>query len=245
VCKKRFVSKFILKQHVQRVHGEGHQFKCDVCTKSFTILYDLKKHKLLHSEDGPYRCDTCNMSFSLLRTLKAHVFEHTNEYAYPCDLCGKGFIYQTALEKHKRVHTGERPYVCKVCDNSFTQKGALNYHKRIHTGERPYTCRVCSKSFTTKGTLKRHEVVHSEERPFTCVCNKSFKLKKHLTSHILLNCPEQIIDTEEPRFKCRLCKKSFSSKNHYQNIVGNLLNMCDVCSVAEGTSNVQKSSTQL
>jgi hypothetical protein len=42
-----------------------------------------------------------------------------------------------------------------------------------------------------------------------------------------------------------MCNKSFSGKSHYQNIAGNLLNICDVCSVAEGTSNVQKSSMQL
>jgi KRAB domain-containing zinc finger protein len=170
---------------------------------------------------------------------------HTNKYPYPCDLCGKGFSCQSALEKHNRVDTGERPYVCKVCNKFFAQKSALNVHQRVHTGHRPYTCHVCSISFSEKSTLKKHQVVHTEKRPFTCVCNKSFKGKNHLRNHIRLYSAKQIIDTEESRFTCRVCNKSFSCKNPYQNIVGNLLNICDVCSVAGGTSDVQKSSTQL
>jgi uncharacterized Zn-finger protein len=136
VCTKRFVSKCSMQHHVQRMHGDGHQFKCDVCNKSFAILQYLKRHKVLHSEDRRYRCDICSMSFFRLRNLKVHVSRHTNEYPYPCDLCGKGFTYQSSLEKHKRVHTGERPYVCKVCDKSFTQKSALKTHQHVHTGER-------------------------------------------------------------------------------------------------------------
>jgi KRAB domain-containing zinc finger protein len=82
VCKKGFVFKSNMTQHHQRKHGEGHQFKCDVCNKSFTVLPDLKRHKLLHSEDRRYFCDTCNMSFIRLKNLKAHLFKQTNVYSY-------------------------------------------------------------------------------------------------------------------------------------------------------------------
>jgi len=91
----------------------------------------------------------------------------------------------------------------------------------------------------------RHQDVHTENRPLTCVCNKSFKLKKHLKDRILLCCAKQVIHTEVRRFTCHVFNMSFSCRNNYQNIIGNLLSICDVCSVAGGTSNVQKSSTQL
>ena len=55
------------------------------------------------------------------------------------------------------------------------------------------------------------------------MCNKSFKLKKHLKNHILLYCAKQVVDTEEHWFMCRVCNKSFSCKNHHQNIVGDLM----------------------
>ena len=104
---------------------------------------------------------------------------------------------------------------------------------------------MCSISFGNRGTLKSHQFIHTENCPFTCVCNKTFEIKKHLTNHILLYCAKQGVDTKERQFTCPVCNKLFSSKNHYQNIVGNLLNLCDVCSVAKSTSNVQKCSTQL
>ena len=58
-------------------------------------------------------------------------------------------------------------------------------------------------------------------------------MKKHLKNHILLYCAKQVVDTEESRFTCCVCNKSFSCKNHHQNIVGDLLNVCEECSVLE------------
>ena len=57
---------------------------------------------------------------------------------------------------------------------------ALIYHQHVHTGVHPYTCHVCSNSFSEKGMFKKHQVAHTEKHPFTHVCNKTFKLKKHL-----------------------------------------------------------------
>ena len=42
LCKKSSVCKSNMTQHHQHLHGEGHQFKCYVCNKSFTILHILK-----------------------------------------------------------------------------------------------------------------------------------------------------------------------------------------------------------
>ena len=48
-----------------------------------------------------------------------------------------------------------------------------------------YYCTYCPKMFITRCDWDRHLKVHTGERPFKCsVCEKAFKRKDHLTSHV-------------------------------------------------------------
>ncbi|KAG4072048.1 hypothetical protein HA402_015547 [Bradysia odoriphaga] len=44
--------------------SEVKAWECDVCAKSFTTKYFLKKHKRLHTGEMPYSCEICGKNFT-------------------------------------------------------------------------------------------------------------------------------------------------------------------------------------
>ncbi|XP_030608315.1 histone-lysine N-methyltransferase PRDM9-like [Archocentrus centrarchus] len=111
-------------------------FICSVCSKSFSYLSQLEKHKATHQSSKPFRCLEC----------------------------GKSFTQKTRLRTHQRVHTGEKPFSCKICGKMFSRKDNCMRHERFHSGLKPYSCRQCAKSFTALDKLKLHQEVHLQGR---------------------------------------------------------------------------------
>uniref|UniRef100_A0A3Q0S2P7 C2H2-type domain-containing protein n=1 Tax=Amphilophus citrinellus TaxID=61819 RepID=A0A3Q0S2P7_AMPCI len=81
-------------------------FICSVCSKSFSYLCQLEKHKATHQSSKPFRCLEC----------------------------GKSFTQKTRLRTHQRVHTGEKPFSCKICGKMFSRKDNCLRHERFHSG---------------------------------------------------------------------------------------------------------------
>ena len=48
-CGKFYKNRKSLKEHERNVH-EGKLYSCDVCTKTFSVLGNLKKHKEIHEK---------------------------------------------------------------------------------------------------------------------------------------------------------------------------------------------------
>lgn len=90
-------------------------WECDVCTKSFTTKYFLKKHKRLHTGEMPYTCEICARTFTFQQSYHKHLLYHSEVKPHVCGVCGRAFKELSTLHNHQRIHSGEKPFKCEVC----------------------------------------------------------------------------------------------------------------------------------
>ncbi|XP_062558411.1 zinc finger protein 628 [Armigeres subalbatus] len=132
-------------------------WECDVCLKSFTTKYFLKKHKRLHTGEMPYSCHICGKAFTFQQSYHKHLLYHSDEKPHACTICGRAFKELSTLHNHERIHSGEKPFSCETCGKCFRQRVSYLVHRRIHTNTQPYKCTACDKSFRYKVSQRTHK----------------------------------------------------------------------------------------
>lgn len=160
VCSKTFSEKGYMKLHM-RIHTGERSYSCSYCEAAFTQPGTRNRHERIQhlKTSDEFKCDICTTTFSLKGNLKKHMVIHTGEWPFACSYCGAKFTQLGTKNKHERIQhmkTSDE-FKCKLCSKTFSEKGNLKQHMVVHTGERPYTCSYCDATFTQVGSRNLHE----------------------------------------------------------------------------------------
>ncbi|XP_045606837.1 transcription factor IIIA isoform X2 [Procambarus clarkii] len=142
-CDVRCEAPSRLKRH-KRVH-EKNRYSCprESCGKTFDEYKDLQHHL---SVGHPRVCDICSKSFQTLQQLKTHRLTHKNDkvpYYCPVATCDKYFYQKQNLKAHIAVkHDQSKIFECGVCSRRLSSKQKLMHHTKTHTPgyKRNYSC---------------------------------------------------------------------------------------------------------
>ena len=193
--------------------NEQKAYSCDICSKSYTTKFMLKKHKWgVHEDRKAHKCEICSNAYTTTSGLDYHVkvAHHGGRDNY-CAICEKEFDDKKSFKDHKKNEHPKKPLICEACGKTFSFKSQLGIHiSVIHENERNYICEEenCGKAFGTKGNLtthvKKYHEVHEKLEHICDNCGTSFSTIDGLKRHIKKT-------HEGLRFKCDLCGKSFTS----------------------------------
>ncbi|XP_031422645.1 zinc finger protein 341 isoform X2 [Clupea harengus] len=219
VCSQTFQKLDLFLEHI-RSHQDHLTYRCHLCTKVFSSLFELGVHQYSHNfcpqrnqrkELTSYRCIKCQSKYSTQEALETHLL--TACHHFPCPHCQKVFPSERYFRRHLSTHGLGGKFKCQTCKKYFRTEHYLKLHSLIHSGEKPYKCSVCEATFNRKDKVKRHMLIHEPLKKYKCPfrnhvgCSKEFnradKLKAHILSHSGIK-----------PFKCQFCQKAFSRRAH-------------------------------
>ncbi|EAT41789.1 AAEL006615-PA [Aedes aegypti] len=225
----------------------SHEYKCNVCGKTFGTSEELQTHLNQHCKDRPNQCEFCSKVFPRSSHLIIHRRRHTGERPFKCKYCEKAFVDSRALSVHTRLHTGER-VTCDICLKTFASSSGLIVHRRIHLGIHPYKCDYCPKSFAQSTALKYHLKKHDAANLPTTTGNPqtstidSSSFSEHSsdqsnppsTNTASSTSPEPSTTKPTPdHVKCPVCNKHFRSAEylarHRRTHSGERPYQCEIC----------------
>ena len=207
---------------------------CNICGK----VFDSKAARYQHARryNVPEQvCELCEMKCSSKFNLKRHMTEQhntlqedyhciENEQPYKCDECKRSFNYQRNLKLHVDiVHGKQEDYKCLLCTQEIKTKRKLKRHLEeqhmVFDLENPiqtkeivikFVCDLCERNFKRKEHLLSHMKTHSaSQSKVTCTtCGKQF------VSQITLDNHQVVHSRTRGRFICDTCQKTFSSKGN-------------------------------
>ncbi|KAI8853297.1 hypothetical protein BC829DRAFT_360092 [Chytridium lagenaria] len=66
---------------------------------------------------GKYKCELCPRTFSRLYNLNSHVKTHSDQRPFECKHCDQRFARKHDLNRHMKRHSNEKPHCCNVSEN--------------------------------------------------------------------------------------------------------------------------------
>ncbi|XP_045210455.2 uncharacterized protein LOC123561859 [Mercenaria mercenaria] len=136
LCPAAFYRKQYLEVHMTNHTGE-YPYVCELCGQKFKMTYILRRHvNSVHKNIRNYKCDICDKEFFRVATRNQHRNRHFDPFLQ-CSYCPKKFKGDLDLRKHELTHTGEKIYFCPRCNQGFTQIWPYYKHMwKIHNIEK-------------------------------------------------------------------------------------------------------------
>lgn len=137
----------------------------------------------------------------------------TKSKGHFCPICvGRRFRGPNKLARHMRTHTKEKPFSCPVCALTFSQSYHMTRHLRNQHNLGEYVCSKCGKSLNSWLELRAHKKAHAVEGVTCLACDKQFKNKAALVSHLKIH---QKVQSSSPKsLTCGDCGKVFHRMYH-------------------------------
>eukprot|EP00088_Acartia_fossae_P063181 TRINITY_DN7682_c0_g1_i1.p1 TRINITY_DN7682_c0_g1~~TRINITY_DN7682_c0_g1_i1.p1 ORF type:complete len:627 (+),score=133.26 TRINITY_DN7682_c0_g1_i1:66-1883(+) len=202
-CGAWLAGQISLKIHIQTIHMNIRNFRCNICRKEYSTLTMIKKHmKTAHdSEEDDYSylkkeredksnrfCGECDLWFDTTDLLVDHVI---SSHPMKPDLLPP-IVRKRGPLPWSRTEAWERPeWTCPLCTEEpiyRTDSGAdgMVGHFRLSHPDN-LLCWVCGQAFNTsqgKAIYEHMKAVHPMKAVFACTtCGLYNRTKKLLTSH--------------------------------------------------------------
>ena len=116
-----------------KTHGNSVEFKCDVCSKSFSTNSAFKIHYRTHAGEKPFACRVCDKRFKQKWNLTQHEAIHSEVKHFKCTICADERYFKTksGLINHMVYHY-EPKYSCRFCSHKSYRRHDLNIHESTH-----------------------------------------------------------------------------------------------------------------
>ncbi|ALC45950.1 CG14667 [Drosophila busckii] len=153
-----------------------------------------KRHLVLLKESRPKRarnffiCEECGQFFitedKYTKHLEGHIELKESVDFFPCGKCTATFPSRSLLKTHRREEHSIPQFKCTICDEVFLEYCAKQRHEKAHVNERPYPCLECGDMFQKVTELRAHFEIHAERKLRCEPCDKDFKTRKLLETHL-------------------------------------------------------------
>ncbi|XP_066538491.1 zinc finger protein 1035 [Hoplias malabaricus] len=195
---------------------EKGEFKCSICTKTFTNARNLRRHVLTHTDVKPYRCKACETCFSRSDHLKLHQMHCKGKRQRLEVRIEKINVNQFGGDWQSQVQQSNEVFECKVCSKQFPAKTSLARHiAMLHTTIKPYSCKKCGNMFSSQKSLSRHvlmvnckrstENILKPPQPNTSIqpCRETSKILQRIQGHY----------SSKFKFNCEYCPRRFKTQS--------------------------------
>lgn len=220
-----------MRRHRKKLVAVDGVYTCTVCSESFIVKEDFRKHvRSEHLKKPVLKCTSCTSTFLGSTRLRKHMVQMHNELPkLKCDICQKLYHSKGQLTMHMRIHLRETSYVCDICGHEFKSLNGVNRHRLLHDQPPPenpnadrrrsanklkghLVCPLCPSTYVRSAPLREHlKKKHPENgasiwegiAPLMCMkCDEMFPSIMALKEH----------RDHHNKFSCNICKQSMTSQ---------------------------------
>lgn len=214
---------------------DGSVLACTLCNLTFSRSSSLIDHmQQNHMDFG-----TNEPSTELPEFAKPNHSSRINDpKLHYCKYCFKSFTTHGAISSHTGYHARKSVYWCKFCKHCDRDKLTFRQHMKEHISNpnlNRNVCWICYTPFSSQQDLILHKNIHAniKMKIFSCTtCGNSYNTKELLSKHkrsahpsvmtsddllddtALVEPKVQLIDEDNKLFKCKICKKRFTTVNN-------------------------------